>query len=181
MLTSIIESVLFVSNKPISIKELARICERKKDEIELALDSLKEKYGSEESGINLLQNGENLEMVTNPKNSQLISGLVKDEVKSELTRPQLETLTVIAYRGPISKLELEQIRGVNCSLILRNLLIKGLVMVEEDKVVDNNTYSISMEFMRHLGINSFEELPNYVELSKSEELDDVIKESKEID
>ena len=175
MLSFKIESILFVSGKPVSIKELAKLCDRKKDEIEVALESLKEKYG-QESGINILENGDKLEMVSNPKNSQLVSGLIKEEVKSELTRPQLETLTVIAYRGPITKLELEQIRGVNCSLILRNLLIKSLVVVEEDKIIDNNRYSISMEFMRHLGISKLEELPNYVELSKSEELEQAVEE-----
>lgn len=174
MLKSQIESILFVSTKPVSIKELARFCGRTKDEIEVVLEDLKNKYDSQQSGINLIVTDKEVQMVSNPKNKGIIEGLAKEEVISELTQPQLEALTIIAYRGPITKLELEQIRGVNCSLILRNLLIKALIEVEEDKLVDNNKYRITLKFMKHLGISSVEELPEYDRLSKSESLEEVI-------
>ena len=99
--------------------------------------------------------------------------MIEEQIISELTQPQLEALTIIAYRGPITKLELETIRGVNCSLILRNLLIKGLITANGGK------YQITVKFMQHLGISSVEELPDYDRLSKSETIEEVLnKESK---
>lgn len=174
MVLSKVESILFVAGKEMAIKEIAKLCNSSKDEVEVVLENLKEKYNKEESGINLLVQENKVEMVSNPKNKEVVAQFIKEEVKSELTRPQLETLTIAAYRAPITKLELEQIRGVSCTLILRNLIIKDLIEVIEDKNPDNNKYTISMEFMKHLGINNVEELPNYDKLAKIEEIEDVI-------
>jgi segregation and condensation protein B len=176
MLKSKVESILFVSIKPISVRELAKLCDSGKAEIEVVLEDLKGKYGSE-SGINIIILDDKVQMVSSPKNKEVIEGLVKEEVYSELTQPQLEALTIIAYRSPITKMEIETIRGVNCSLILRNLLIKGLLEVEEDKIIDNNKYRISTKFMQHLGISELEQLPDYDRLSKSETLDEVLEET----
>ncbi len=171
MLESQIESILFASGKPLSLKQLAKICGRSKEEVEVVLDKIKAKYNQPQSGIHLLENQEKYQLVVNPQNAKLVEDLVKEEVVSDLTRPQLETLTIIAYRGPITKLELERLRGVNCSLILRNLIIKGLIEVKEYKVVENNIYTISLKFMQHLGITTVEELPEYDKLSKAEEIE----------
>jgi len=172
-----IESILFVVGKAITLKELAKICGRSKNEIEVVLEDLKNKYNSGESGINIMITDKEVQMVVNAKNSMLVEDLVKEEITSELTQPQLEALTIIAYRGPIAKLELEQIRGVNCSLILRNLVIKGLVEVMEDKIIENNKYQVTIKLMQHLGINSIEELPEYGKLSKTESLEEALTES----
>ena len=80
----------------------------------------------------------------------------------------METLTVIAYRGPISKGELEIIRGVSCGLILRNLMIRGLIDEEVDSKIKQSKYRISMEFARHLGLPSVESLPEYERLHSHE-------------
>jgi segregation and condensation protein B len=177
MLRSQVESILFVSSKPMSIKELAKLCNRSKDEIEVVLEDLKNKYNNPETGINILMTDREVQMVSSPKHKELIEALVREEVTRELTQPQLEALTIISYRGPITKLELEQIRGVNCSLILRNLIIKGLVEVEEDKIIENNKYRITTKLLKHLGINSVEELPDYDRLSKAESLEETLKET----
>ena len=177
MLKSQIESVLFVCARPLTIKELAKICNRTKDEVEVVLEDLKNKYNNDQSGIRLIMTDNQAQLVADPKNKEIIEGLVKEEVYSDLTQPQLEALTIIAYRGPVTKFELEQIRGVNCSLILRNLIIKRLIEVKEEKIIDNNTYTISTKFLQHLGINSAEELPDYERLSKSETLDELLKEA----
>ena len=178
MLSSQVESILFVAGKPMTIKELAKLCNRTKDEIEVVLEDLKNKYNQSQSGVNILVTDKEVQMVSNPKNRKLVESLIKEEVMSEITQPQLEALTIISYRGPITKLELEQIRGVNCSLILRNLMIKGLVEVEEDKIIDNNKYRITPKLMKHLGINSVEELADYDKLSKAESLEEILEENK---
>ncbi len=175
-LKSQVESIIFVIGKPINFKQLAKLCGRTKNEIEVVLEDLKSKYNNDESGIHLIMTDKEVHMVVNDKNSTIVEGLIKEEITNELTQPQLETLTIIAYRGPITKLELEQIRGVNCSLILRNLIIKGLVEVIEDKIIDNNRYKVTIKLMQHLGINNIEELPEYEKLSKIETLNEALNE-----
>ncbi len=174
-LISQIESILFVASKSISLREIASAIKRKEDEVKLAIEDLKAKYNHDQSGLRILVVDDKAQMATNPDNAGVVDLFIKQEAVGELTRAQLETLTVIAYRGPITRPELEQIRGVNCALILRNLLIRGLVEEEEkaDKLLP--TYVLSMEAMRHLGIASVSELADYENLSKHEYIESALK------
>ncbi|MBT7553409.1 SMC-Scp complex subunit ScpB, partial [bacterium] len=99
----------------------------------------------------------------------------------ELSKPSLETLTIVAYRQPIAKEELEQIRGVNCSVILRNLLIRGLVEARESKGDLVPMYSVTIDFLRHLGIDSVEQLPDFAKLNSNENLQALIEGTKSED
>jgi segregation and condensation protein B len=168
-----IESLLFIAARPLSLKNLARLTGTASCEVENVLKELINDYNNREGGIKILHIGDTFQMSTAPSCSKIVQSFLKDEMTGELTRPALETLTIIAYRGPISKPELEQIRGVNCSLILRNLMIKGLI--EEVKEKDEPFYQISFDFMRHLGITSVEELPDYEKLSKSDILEKILE------
>jgi segregation and condensation protein B len=94
----------------------------------------------------------------------------------ELTRPQLETLTIIAYRGPITKPEIEQIRGINCSLIIRNLLMRGLVEEAESAEKLQPVYSVSGDFVRHLGLHAIGELPEYASFHENEKMTQMLSE-----
>jgi len=172
-LKSLIESLLFIANRPLSKKELARRTEQKINKVEKVLKELVEE--SKERGIKILENGQEWQMVTDPANSSVIQKFLKQEVNQELTPASLETLSIIAYRGPIKRDELEQIRGVNCSVILRNLLIKGLIL-EENK--DNETYNVSLDFIRHLGITDLNELPDYQKLNQDISLSSLIGEEE---
>ena len=172
-LKSLIESLLFIANRPLSKKELARRTEQKINKVEEVLKELVEE--SKERGIKILENGQEWQMVTDPANSSVIQKFLKQEVNQELTPASLETLSIIAYRGPIKRDELEQIRGVNCSVILRNLLIKGLIL-EENK--DNETYNVSLDFIRHLGITDLNELPDYQKLNQDVSLSSLIGEEE---
>ena len=167
-----LESILFVASKPVSLRELAGALKCKEDEIKIALEELKSKYNHPESGLRILVIDDKVQMATNPDNAEIVEKFIKEEAVGELTRPQLETLTVIAYRGPITKPELEQIRGVNCALILRNLLLRGLIEEAEGKLLP--VYSLSMEAMRHLGVSSVSELADYENLSKHEFIEKVL-------
>jgi segregation and condensation protein B len=160
-LISQIETVLFVASKPIQYKKIAKSLSAKDDDVLSALMELFEKYNRPDSGISLLRNGDEWQMVSNPQNKESAEKYLKAEVSGELTRPQLETLTVISYCGPITKPELEQVRGVNCALILRNLLMRGLIKENEDSANLLPTYEVSMDYLRHLGLNSVLELPEY--------------------
>src|SRR3989339_393383 len=121
MIKSKIESLLFVAGKPLTAKKIAEMIGVKEAEVESALKELQDQYAQSGAGVQLFSTGREWQMGTSGKNASVVSDFVKAEFSGELTRPQLEALTVIAYRGPISKMQLEIIRGVNCSLILRNL------------------------------------------------------------
>jgi|GEM_PF-35072 len=171
-----IESLLFVSIRPLSVKELMDKTEsKKKDEVENALVELIKKYNTDGSGITIQRIDDKVQMVTSKDTSEMISSHLKSEVTGELTPASLETLTVIAYRGPISKSELELIRGVNCSLIIRNLLIRGLVEEQKGGKDLVPSYQITFEFLRYLGLSTVKELPDYVHLNSDENLKQLLK------
>src|SRR3989338_8751809 len=91
-----IESILFVASKPLSFKIISRVIGKSIVETEELIDTLKMKYNKEDSGIHILQNGDEVQMATNSVNSDVVESFIKDEASGELTRAQLETLTVIA-------------------------------------------------------------------------------------
>jgi segregation and condensation protein B len=176
MIKTKIESLLFVSHKPVTIKALVNFLTKQKEkvtlkEVEQIIEELKNKYNTEESGIQITQAGTEIQMVTSSAASELVKKFLKEDITGELTPASLEALTVIAYRGPISKPELEQIRGVNCSLILRNLMIRGLISMTEDKTKMQNYYEVTTEFLKFLGLNSIKDMPEYERLHKVENLE----------
>jgi segregation and condensation protein B len=176
-LRSEIESLLFVSSRPLSVKRLVEVTGRKREEVNEALVELEKSYAERpESGVVILRNGDEVQSATSPENAEMIKNYLKDETFGELTRPALETLTIVAYRGPLAKAELEQIRGVNCSLILRNLMIRGLVEVKEEARPDGPTsmYGVTFDFIRYLGLRQVSELPDYENLRNEENLKKLI-------
>lgn len=175
MIKSKIESLLFISAKPMSTIMLSKLSSEKTKIIKEACEELVSEYKERDGGLQIIKNGEKYQMVSSAKNADLVQEFIKNETTGELTRPSLETLTIIAYRAPISKLDLERIRGVNCSLILRNLLIRGLIEVKSDKEKEETYYSPSFDFIRYLGINDLSELPDYEKLSKDDSLERMLE------
>jgi len=179
ILNTKIESILFISNKPLSVKRLAEICEVKEDEVDNVIGELKVRYNTDGSGIKLAKQSENVQFVTAPEVSGVVQEFLKQELTGEMTKPQLETLTIIAYRGPMPKHELEQIRGVNCSMILRNLMMRGLIESQENKILKIETYSVTLDFLNFLGITRVQELPDYEKLSQHQNIESLL-EKKEL-
>lgn len=171
---SSLESLLLAVGKAISTKEIAQFFEVGKDKVDELVKQLQEKYNHEASGIHLAVNNDKLQFVTNPKHADFLRSYFQEEVSGELSKPSLETLTIIAYRQPIAKEELEQIRGVNCSMILRNLMIRGLIEAREEKNDLSAKYSVTIDFLRHLGIDSVEALPDFVSLNSDENLEKLL-------
>ena len=173
-LKSQLESLLFVSLKPLSLKELAALTQAKPKELEEALDSLGRDYNSGERGLTLVKNNGQYQIATAGDNADLIKEFLKDETSGELSQPSLEALTIIAYRGPLSKLELERIRGVNCSLIIRNLLLRGLIEEKFNKILNDNQYTVTPDFIRFLGLSEVEKLPDYEKLHAAATISQVL-------
>ncbi len=167
-INSKLESILFVASKPLAVKKLAKVLEVEENIVNEELEILRTKYNTIDSGIILVQNNNEWQMVSNPDNREAAENFLKAEVSGELTRPQLETLTVVAYCGPITKPELEQLRGVNCALILRNLMMRGMVKEVEDPANLLPTFEVTMDYLRHLGINSLKVVPDYDKLHQHE-------------
>ena len=174
-LKNIIESLLFISHKPLTLSELVKLTESDKTAVAEAVKMLQDEYGARQGGIEIIQIEDKYQMAASGESSETVAKFLKTEVTGELTRPSLETLTIIAYRGPISKAELELIRGVNCSLILRNLLMRGLIESREDRDKATTVYQITFDFLKHLGLASLAELPDYEKLNRNNNLEKLLQ------
>jgi segregation and condensation protein B len=173
-LKSQLESLLFVAIKPMSIKELADLAKVKTKDVEVALEELGADYAAAARGLALIKNNNHYQLTSAAANSGLVQDFLKDETAGELSQPSLEALTIISYRGPIAKLELDRIRGVNCSLIIRNLLLRGLIEEKFDKSKQEYYYTVTTDFIRFLGVSSVADLPDYEQLSQVETIGQIL-------
>jgi segregation and condensation protein B len=174
-----IESLLFVSAKPMSISQLADLLKADKKEVIKSTEELLADYKSSQGGMQIIKNGQKYQMVSAPDNAKIIQEFIKDETTGELSRPSLEALTIIAYRGPVSKIDLDRIRGVNCALILRNLQIRGLIEGKLDKKKNEIYYTVTFDFIRFLGINDINDLPDFARLHQDDTIDKILKETED--
>ncbi|MDO8560307.1 MAG: SMC-Scp complex subunit ScpB [bacterium] len=164
-LSATIEALLLVSNRPMTVRELATLAEASPKDTEQAVTALSQQYDQRlDGGILLQRAGGQVQLVTAGGAAPAVQRFLKQETTGELTRAQLETLTIIAYRGPVTRAELEQIRGVNCAIILRNLMIRGLIEAQADRQVGIIRYVVSLDFLKHLGYATVEQLPDYLRL-----------------
>lgn len=173
-----IEALLFVSSKALAVSELADFLEVKKEMVKELLEELLEEMSREQRGWRLFQSGNKYQLASAPEMADQVAKFLKKDLTGELSRPSLETLTIIAYRGPISKLDLDRLRGVNCSLIIRNLSLRALIEENFDKQKNENYYMVSVDFLRHLGLNKVEDLPDYEKLKSDDSLARFLEENK---
>lgn len=173
-LVAVLEACLFVSTKPVSLKELSRASGASLEEVKSVIDQLATQRNTEASGIHVVLLDGTVQLVSNPAHAKAVALLAKEEVAPELTRPSLEALTIIAYRGPVTKPEIEAIRGVNCSLILRNLLMRGLIEEKDDASRLQPVYTLSADTLRYLGLHAKEELPDYDSLHANAAIDKLL-------
>lgn len=174
---SAIESILFVSGEPIKLARLVKVLSLELSDVENGLKSLQEKYAHPQSGLTLIRKGDEVQLASSPENSQFVEQLMKSELQDSLSAAALEVVSIIAYRGPISKSEIEAIRGVNCNYTLRGLLLRGLIE-RGDNPRDNRgyVYGISFEFLKKLGLDDVKKLPNYATLSVDERINSMVGE-----
>lgn len=173
-LTGKIETALFVSGKPLGYKHLARAVDASVPEVEKAVAALAEARNASPAGIHVLVHDDAVQLVTNSAYAAVVEELTNVELDPELTRPSLETLTIVAYRGPVTKPEIEAIRGVNCSLILRNLLLRGLVDERDDTVKMQPVYTLTADALRFFGAHTIAELPDYAHLHTNAKIEQLL-------
>lgn len=164
-----LESLLFVSGEPMSFGKLAKLAGGSEDSVRIEAEELCEEYKNRKGGLRIIiQNGK-AQMVTAGENAETVEKLMKMDIEGDLSRSALETMSIIAYRGPLSRSEIEEIRGVNTSFTLRQLAIRGLVeKIDNPNDARAYLYKISFDFLRHLGIEKTEDLPRYQELRERE-------------
>ena len=155
-----LEAILMVVEEPISEVILAQIIERPTEEIKQGLMDMAQKYQSEERGFELRQVSGGWRFYSHPDMATLVEKFVLDGQQSRLTQAALETLSVIAYRQPVSRARVSAIRGVNVEAVMKTLITRGLV---EESGVEHETgailYKTTSYFLERLGLNSLEDLP----------------------
>lgn len=174
-----VEALLHITPRPLAMKKIASLLEVEIDKIEEVVDALTAEYKNRQGGLLIMRHGDEAQFVTHPETSPVVSKFLKEETTGELTKPSLETLSVIAYRGPVTKSELEKIRGVNCTMILRNLMMRGLVTAEENKRKLVTYYTISADLLKQLGLSHISELPDYDKLHDPEVVTRLLQETPE--
>lgn len=161
-LISKLEALLFIYGEPIAVKKAAVILGMKSEEIKAAAEALAKELKESKRGLALIHHADELQLVTRPDLSGLLEKVVKAEMNEALTPAAVETLSIVAYGAPISRAEIDYIRGVNSSFILRSLLIRGLITRENDPHRGNAyIYQPSFELLKFLGISKVEDLPEY--------------------
>ena len=159
-LSATIEAILFFKAEPITIKKLAELTTQSEEAVTQAIIELKQALQGR--GIALLEKDNTVILGTAPESSALIEIILKEELNKDLGKAGLETLAIVLYKGPVARSEVDYIRGVNSSFILRNLTVRGLVE-KINKEGDSRTflYRPTFELLAHLGLTSVTDLPNY--------------------
>jgi segregation and condensation protein B len=180
-LARVIEALLFSASKPFSAKEIVDVLRRpgtegeflpnefakvREAEIAAALEQLKLDYTEQERGFQLIEKAEGWQLATDSKYAPWVRELYPEPKPARLTAPALETLAIIAYRQPITRADVEAVRGVNIDAVLQTLMERGLVKITGRAEIPGRPllYETTQFFLDHFGLRNLDELPNVEEL-----------------
>ena len=175
-----IEALIFASDKPLSVNELIELVNNAlgfiedratEEQVESSIQAIEEKYNSEFYSFEVVQSGGGWQFLTKKEFHKTIAQLNGDKFLKKLSVASLETLSIIAYKQPVTKSEIEIIRGVNCDYAVQKLLEKELVIIagrKEDAPGKPLIYTTSKSFMDYFGINSPDDLPKIKEVLNQE-------------
>ncbi len=172
-----IEALLFALGRPLSRKELSGMLNISADEVELGLQNLRTSQGR---GIVCVDDGKMVELRTAPVAAELVERVRKEEFARDIGRAGTETLAAVIYRGPLTRSEIDFIRGVNSSQTLRTLLMRGFVRkVPKPNDERSFLYEPTTELLSQLGVTSADELPEYeVVQGKLRDLEEAYRKSE---
>lgn len=161
-LGSILEGILFVSGEPVAIADITAKIDVTKLQVEKAAKQLQEKYNSA-CGINLLIFNDKLQFSSNPKFAEEVSSVLNPIRQRNLTKSTMETASIIAYKQPITRSEIEEIRGVSCDYAINLLLEHKLIEIvgRKDTVGHPALFGTTDEFLKRFDISSISDLPDY--------------------
>ncbi|MEK7606023.1 MAG: SMC-Scp complex subunit ScpB [Patescibacteria group bacterium] len=173
-IASQIEAILFYKGEPVPHKELAQILAISIDEVQRGLDTLKIRLN--DRGLSLILKDDEALLATAPAMSDRLEKLTKEELERDLGKAGMETLTIIAYHGPVTRAQIDHIRGVNSTFSVRQLMIRGLIeRTENPKDMRAFLYRPTFELLSYMGLSTLRELPDYANVRST--LDAFEKES----
>lgn len=177
-LKGIIEAVLFTIGESVTLDRLASVLEKEQEELKSVLEEMKKDYSSEERGICLIELDGAYQICTKIETYDYVRKLVSQPKKRSLTDVMLETLSIIAYKQPVTKQEIEAIRGVKCDFAVNKLieyqLVKELGRLET--LGRPIVFGTTEEFLRCFGVSSIEELPDIDEVTRQGFMDEAVEE-----
>lgn len=171
-----VEAIIFCASEPISILEIQTGLEEYFQSslgleiIEKSVDALQKKYEASTFSFEILASGGGYQFLTKPAFQPSVSAILKQKIKKRLSTSGMETLSIIAYKQPVSKPEIEKIRGVNCDYAIQKLLEKELIEIggKSEGVGRPSLYRTSKKFIDYFGINHINQLPELKELQAEE-------------
>jgi segregation and condensation protein B len=164
----LIEGLLFYKSAPQKKAALIKLYSVSTDDLTVALQVLAERLNA--GATRLVETATDIQLVTAPSLAPFITDLRKTDIKNDIGKAGSETLAIILYRGPIGRSEIDRIRGVNSSFILRNLLIRGLIERNQLKSGGGYTYTITPALFMQLGITSAREIDDFARIADALEL-----------
>ncbi len=161
--SAIIEAILFYKAEPMKISRLATILALSEEDIKKGLEELKNSL--ENRGLTIIQKDDDVTLGTKPETAKIIEKMKKEELSQDLGKAALETLAIVIYRKEVSRAEIDYIRGVNSSFILRNLMIRGLLeRVSNPDDSRGYLYRPTFDLLAHLGLSKTSEMPEFEEV-----------------
>jgi segregation and condensation protein B len=167
---SVLEVLLFLSGEPITLSTIRDVIDLSEPEIKKLMDELIMQYREQNGGLFIAEIANGYQMLTNPEYSEWVKKFKSTQLSSKLSMPALETLSIIAYKQPIIKAEIEQLRGVNSDSAIRTLLEKRLIKVIGRKEAPGRPflYGTTREFLQYFGLKDLTELPTLKDLIREE-------------
>jgi segregation and condensation protein B len=159
----LLEGLLFYKSEPLKKSAILKQFNVSAEELTTTLGVLRLRL--EAGATRIIETETEVELVTAPTLAPFIEELRKADIKSDIGKAGAETLAIVLYKGPISRTEIDRIRGVNSSFILRNLLIRGLVERSSEKKGGGYTFSITPSLLAHLGVTRTEDLTDFARIT----------------
>ncbi|MEK7849884.1 MAG: SMC-Scp complex subunit ScpB [Candidatus Omnitrophota bacterium] len=173
---SAIESLVFTSDKPLFIDDIKKLFDNlEASKIRELIESLQKELLDRSSGLRIIEIAGGFQMVTSPDNAEIIKSFYKIKHTDKLSGPSLETLSIIAYKQPVTRIDIEAIRGVNVDGVIKSLLEKNLIRIVGRKEVIGRpfVYGTTRLFLDYFGLKSLAELPKIEEFAQQDMLLDV--------
>jgi segregation and condensation protein B len=171
MLERYIEALLFTAGEAVPFADIAQLTQAPEEDVQEAVRELQKFYT--DRGITIMTSDTHAQMVTSGSVAMFL-GQFTQEGTEELSRAAMETLSIIAYRGPITRYDVDAIRGVDCRRMIRQLFRRGFIrqMKSAERAVH---YDVTEEFLLHMGIETKQQLPHFEHLSRSENLEHIVR------
>ncbi|MBI5212489.1 MAG: SMC-Scp complex subunit ScpB [Nitrospirae bacterium] len=165
-----LEAVLFVAGEPVTLSALVKATEISEHEIKRLMAELISEYKERNSGVIIAEIADGYQMVTNPDFSLFVKKFKNINQTNKLSPPALETLAIVAYKQPITKLEIDQLRGVNSDGAVKSLLDKRLIKIIGKKETPGRPflYGTTKEFLQYFGLKNLSDLPPINDFLKDE-------------